>query len=77
MTKGKYTPCNYFNAFVVSKNGVPQGTSCSFYSKPMPASYAKDVGQYDQAGNQFTVSNSFGYALAVQDYGVIAEEVKA
>lgn len=68
---GNYKACNFFNSFVVSKDGVPQGTTCYFFTKSWEAGFAKDVGQYDQRGRAYTVSSSYAYTLAVQDPGVV------
>lgn len=68
-----YMPCNYFNSFVVSKNGVPQGTSCYFFSQPYSAQQATETIQYDQSGNEFTISSSYGFTLTAQDSGVVSD----
>ncbi|KAK4992724.1 hypothetical protein LTR50_000847 [Elasticomyces elasticus] len=68
---GKYKPCNFFNSYVLSKNNVPQGTYCAFYTRPWDRGYGTNVGQYDGAGNYYSVSQSYSYTLTTQDPGVV------
>lgn len=70
-TNGTYQPCNFFNSFVVSKNNVPQGTTCYFFSKPWDPKYATNQGQLDDEGNVYSISSSYAYTLTVQDLGVV------
>ncbi|OCK77862.1 hypothetical protein K432DRAFT_333149, partial [Lepidopterella palustris CBS 459.81] len=65
---GTYMPCNFFNAYILSKNDVPQGTYCSFYSKSWDASYAKNTG-YSSGGSFYAVSDSYTYTLTNLDPG--------
>ncbi|KAI4122903.1 MAG: hypothetical protein LQ338_005555 [Usnochroma carphineum] len=43
---GSYQTCSFFNAYVLSVNGVPQGLYCSMYTQVWAASYATNYGQY-------------------------------
>lgn len=63
-----YTPCNYFNAFVLSQNGAATGLYCSFYDAAVGKSYGTNMGM-SSGGVAFSFGNSLGYALSVQDAG--------
>ncbi|KAK1969557.1 hypothetical protein LY78DRAFT_667492 [Colletotrichum sublineola] len=67
---GTYDACNFFNAYVLSENNVPQGTYCSMYTKPWDKSYSTNYGQY-RGDDYYSVSQSYGYTLTVQDSGKI------
>ncbi|OCL06951.1 hypothetical protein AOQ84DRAFT_67379 [Glonium stellatum] len=67
---GTYMPCNFFNAYILLKNGIPQGTYCSFYSRTWDASYATNTG-YTSGSTQYSVVDSFTYALTTPDPGHI------
>ena len=56
-----YVPCTFVNAYVLSKNGVPQGLYCAIYNATWDKSYATNHVRYDQQGNNYTVSQSYGY----------------
>ena len=43
---GSYDACNFFNAYVLSENNVPQGQYCSFYTWPWGKSYSTNVDQW-------------------------------
>lgn len=66
-----YTPCNFFNSYVLSQNNEPVGTYCTFYTEVWGRDVATNVGQWDNEGNWFTVSSSYGYALTDVDAGVV------
>jgi hypothetical protein len=57
-----YEPCIFFNAYVLSKNGVPQGLYCSLYNKTWAPSYGTNYGQY-RGSDHYTVSESYTYSL--------------
>ncbi|KAL9008752.1 MAG: hypothetical protein Q9173_006155, partial [Seirophora scorigena] len=59
---GSYQSCVFFNAYVLSMNGVPQGLYCSMYTQVWAASYATNYGQY-RGTDRYTVSRSFSYSL--------------
>lgn len=42
------------------QNGV---FTCTYYTSAWDSSYATNAGQYDQAGNHYTIGSSYGYAL--------------
>ena len=56
-----FVPCTFFNAYVLSKNGVPQGLYCAIYNATWDKSYATNHVRYDQQGSNYTVSQSYGY----------------
>ena len=58
-----YVPCTFFNAYILSKNGVPQGLYCAIYNNTWGPSYATNHAHYDQQGNNYTVSHSYGYTV--------------
>lgn len=59
---GSYQTCVFFNAYVLSMNGVPQGLYCSMYTQVWAASYATNYGQY-RGTDRYTVSRSYSYSL--------------
>ncbi|KAL8923931.1 MAG: hypothetical protein Q9208_004368 [Pyrenodesmia sp. 3 TL-2023] len=59
---GSYKTCVFFNAYVLSMNGVPQGLYCSMYTQTWAASYATNYGQY-RGTDRYTVSRSYSYTL--------------
>ena len=67
---GTYMPCNFFNSYVLSENNTPLGTYCSMYSQAYGRPYDTNYGQYDNEGNYYSVSSSYGYTLTNQDSGV-------
>ncbi|KAI4183801.1 MAG: hypothetical protein L6R41_005180 [Letrouitia leprolyta] len=59
---GSYQTCIFFNAYVLSMNGVPQGLYCSMYTQVWAAQYATNYGQY-RGTDRYTVSRSYSYSL--------------
>lgn len=59
---GTYQICAFFNAYVLSDNGVPQGLYCSLYNETWGPSYATNYGQYRDS-DHYTVSDSYSYTL--------------
>ena len=57
-----YLPCVFFNAYVLSKNGAPQGLYCSLYNATWDSSYGTNYGQY-RGSDRYTVSESYSYSL--------------
>ncbi|MCJ1229635.1 hypothetical protein MMC12_006304 [Toensbergia leucococca] len=60
---GTYVTCEFFNAYVLSENGVPQGLYCSLYTETWAPSYGTNYGQY-RGSNRYTVSESYSYSLS-------------
>jgi hypothetical protein len=67
-TDGSYVPCNFFNAFILEKNGVSQGTYCAFYTRGWDPSYATNTG-YMFEDDTYTVTSSYTYNLTTYDPG--------
>lgn len=55
--------CNFFNAYILYKNGENGVFTCTYYTSAWDSSYATQTGQYDSSGNHYTIGSSFGYAL--------------
>ncbi|TEA19136.1 hypothetical protein C8034_v010465 [Colletotrichum sidae] len=68
---GTYDACNFFNAYVLNVNGVPQGTTCSMYTRAWDRSYSTNIGQW-RGTDYYSVSYSFGYTLNPQDSGRVS-----
>jgi hypothetical protein len=67
---GTYKPCNFFNSYILTKNNVPQGTYCSFYTRTWDSSYAVNTG-YWYGSDTYAVLASFTYALTNLDSGKV------
>ena len=67
---GKYSPANMFNAYMMKKNGIAQGTFCTLFTTILDKSYATFDGSW--VGNDFFgVETSWTYSLNVQDAGFL------
>jgi len=55
--------CSFFVTYLLYKNGAAQGQYCAMYNQTWESSYATNDGQWDQAGNHYTV----GYSYAVSN----------
>jgi hypothetical protein len=62
-TCGTQPACTFFDAFVISKNGVPQGLYCTFYNTTYGPEDATNYGQTNNNGDRYTVSESYAYTL--------------
>ena len=51
----------FFNAYVLSKNAIPQGLYCSMYNQTWGPSYGTNYGQY-RGSDRYTVSESYSYS---------------
>ncbi|KAL8963572.1 MAG: hypothetical protein Q9183_004995, partial [Haloplaca sp. 2 TL-2023] len=60
---GSYDTCQFFNAYLLSKNNVPEGTYCSLYTKAWEKKYSTNYGQY-RGSDYYSVSSSYGYTLS-------------
>ncbi|KAK5114436.1 hypothetical protein LTR85_010259 [Meristemomyces frigidus] len=58
-----YTPCNMFNAYMVQKNGIAQGTYCQLYDTVLSDSWASFSGAWSGA-TFFGVTSSWTYSLS-------------
>ena len=54
-------PQVFFNAYVLSKDGMPQGLYCSMYNQTWGPSYGTNYGQY-RGSDRYTVSESYSYS---------------
>lgn len=61
--------CQFFNTYILNKNGLAQGQYCSLYSAAWDGSYATNTGQYDGQGNHYTISYSYSFGNT-SNYGV-------
>lgn len=61
--------CNFFDAYILYKNGQNGVFTCAYYTKAWSDAYATNTGQYDQQGNKYTIGSSFGYAIGGAPYG--------
>lgn len=62
-TKAKPDICNFFVAYMLYKNGQSGVFTCTFYTSQWGMGYATNVGQWDSAGNHYTIGNSNGFAV--------------
>ena len=68
---GTYSPANMFNAYMMNKNGVAQGTYCSLYTTVLDKSHGTYTSGW--VGNDFFgVESSWTYSLIEQDTGSIS-----
>lgn len=66
-----YRPCNFFNAYALSRNGEVGGTYCTMYTQAWGSEFATGFQSFDGEGNTFTVSNSYGYTAEELDDGTL------
>ncbi|KAI9801928.1 MAG: hypothetical protein M1833_002243 [Piccolia ochrophora] len=69
-TDGKYKPCNFFTAYVITVNEAPQGLYCALYSRSWDESYATNHGQW-RGSDFYSVVNAYSYTLNPTDSGTI------
>ncbi|GAB7362454.1 hypothetical protein MBLNU230_g2776t1 [Neophaeotheca triangularis] len=62
-TDGTYPACNFFNSYILYKNGAAESLVCSMYSRVWDNSFTKNCGQF-RGKDQYTIGQSAGYALA-------------
>jgi hypothetical protein len=67
---GEYKPCNFFNSYILTKNGVPLGTYCSLYTQSWDESYAVNTGYY-YGDDVYAVAGSASYNATTPDSGKI------
>ncbi|KAL8960618.1 MAG: hypothetical protein Q9193_002712 [Seirophora villosa] len=67
---GTYDACQFFNAYLLSKNNIPEGTYCGLYTKTWGKQYSTNYGQY-RGSDYYSVSSSYGYTLNPQNPGHI------
>jgi hypothetical protein len=54
--------CSFFDAYTISKNGVPQGLYCAYYNQTWTNAQATNYGQTN-GNDKYTFSQSYGYSL--------------
>ncbi|KAF8437733.1 hypothetical protein BGX38DRAFT_926846 [Terfezia claveryi] len=64
-TDGTYRACNFFNFYILIKDGVPYKTICSFYIIPFDNSFAVNYG-YSTSTTTYTIGDSWGYTRVPQ-----------
>ncbi|KAL9097155.1 MAG: hypothetical protein Q9165_000582 [Trypethelium subeluteriae] len=67
---GKYSPVNMFNAYMMKKNGIAQGTFCALFTTILDKSFGSYTGSW-VGSDFFGVETSWTYALTVQDTGIV------
>jgi hypothetical protein len=73
-SKGKYSPCNMFNAYMVKKNGRPLGTYCSLYNEDMDTGkYASFKGSWS-GKDYYGLESSWTYTLQNQLKGDVEKD---
>ncbi|KAL1310534.1 hypothetical protein AAFC00_000817 [Neodothiora populina] len=55
--------CQFFNTYLLLKNGSPVGQYCAMYNQTWPASYATNKGQW-RGTNHYTIGHSYSYSNA-------------
>ncbi|KAF1354582.1 hypothetical protein BDV97DRAFT_374662 [Delphinella strobiligena] len=55
--------CQFYNTYLLLKNGTSVGQYCAMYNQTWANSYATNVGQY-RGYNHYTISNSYSYSNA-------------
>jgi hypothetical protein len=68
---GSYKPCNFFTAYILTKNEVPQGTYCSFYTRTWGSNYAVNTGYFYEQ-DVYKVKATVAYTLTELDPGMVA-----
>ncbi|KAI0533713.1 hypothetical protein GGR58DRAFT_521176 [Xylaria digitata] len=58
---GPVQTCQFFNTYLLLKNGLPEGQVCSMYSMSWDATYSSTSGQW-RDGDHYSVAYSFIYA---------------
>jgi len=53
--------CQFFNTYLLLKNGTAVGQYCAMYNETWADSYATNVGQY-RGANHYTISHSYSYS---------------
>lgn len=59
---GSYKTCNFFTSYVLTKNDLPLGTYCAFYTRTWDTSYAVNSG-YWYGTDKYSVRNAASYEI--------------
>lgn len=65
---GDYKPCNFFTAYILTKNEIPLGTYCALYTQSWPSNYATNTG-YWAGDDAFKVVCAASYTATTLDDG--------
>lgn len=68
-----YKACNYFNQYILMKDGDAQGTVCALYTETWDPSYATNTGYWSTDSSNkvhhWTITQSWGYVINTPDSG--------
>ncbi|KAF2999739.1 hypothetical protein E8E13_004471 [Curvularia kusanoi] len=64
---GTYKTCNFFTSYVLTKNDVPLGTYCSFYTRHWDDTYAVNTGYY-YGDDVYKVRNAASYDITDEKF---------
>lgn len=71
-----YKACNYFNQYILMKDGDVQGTVCALYTETWNSSYATNTGYWSTDSSNkvhhWTITESWGYQINTADSGNVA-----
>ncbi|KUJ19895.1 uncharacterized protein LY89DRAFT_682731 [Mollisia scopiformis] len=56
--------CMFFDAYILYKNGANGVFTCTYYTQAYDKSYATNFGQYNSAGDHFTIGHSYLYSVS-------------
>jgi hypothetical protein len=56
--------CKFFDAYILYKNGQNGVFTCTYYTEAYGPEYAKNFGQYNSAGDHYTIGHSYTYSLS-------------
>ena len=57
---GKPKTCQFFNTYLLLKNGVSVGQTCAMYTQAWSSDYAKNTGQY-RGNDRYTIAYSYTF----------------
>lgn len=60
-THGFSQTCQFYNTYLLLKNGTAVGQYCAMYNQTWSSSYATNVGQY-RGYNHYTIAQSYSYS---------------
>ncbi|KAE8446099.1 hypothetical protein EG329_012470 [Mollisiaceae sp. DMI_Dod_QoI] len=56
--------CLFFDAYILYKNGLNGVFTCTYYTQAYDTSFATNFGQYNGAGDHFTIGHSYLYTVS-------------
>lgn len=69
-SNGEYRPCNFFQSYIMTKNGTPLGTYCALYTQAFGTEYAVNTG-FSSGSDVYKVECATSYTLTKQDNGKV------